>query len=172
MSTPRGVGRPCKLTPEVAERICALVREGQYLTTAAAVCGVGESTVYRWLGEGEDDNAPERFREFREAVTRARAEAERAMVVAVLLDARGGRVVKEVTRRRPDGTVETEVTRTPSNGRVALEFLARTRPSRWRPVRAVEVSGPEGGPVPVASPDIAALAERLHRHLHSGDSDR
>ncbi|WP_449064787.1 hypothetical protein [Planomonospora algeriensis] len=141
------MGRPTKLTPELRDRLCEYIRAGNYLATAAELCGVGRSTVNRWLAEGEAEDAPAGYRELRDAVTRARAEAEAQMVSIVQLDARGGAVVREVTRRWPDGTVETDRQLTPPNGRLALEYLARTRPQEWRPVKAVEVSGPAGGPV-------------------------
>jgi hypothetical protein len=70
------------------------------------------------------------------------------MVSVVVQDARGGAVVREVTRERSDGTVETERQLTPPNGKLALEYLARTRAESWRPVKAIDVSGPKGGAVP------------------------
>ncbi|MFI6496660.1 hypothetical protein [Nonomuraea typhae] len=137
------MGRPTKLTSELQERLCGYVRDGQYLATAAALAGVHESTVHRWMQQGEPEDAPKAFRDFREALTRARAEAEAAMVEVVTLDAKGGTLLREV--QRPDGSTERQWA--PPNGKIALEYLARTQPTRWRPVKAVEVSGPDRGPV-------------------------
>ncbi|MEU8378991.1 hypothetical protein [Streptosporangium sp. NPDC048865] len=158
----RKTGRRSKLTPELQEELCKYLSDGQYLTTACDLVGVHEATVYRWLERGEPEDAPALYREFREAVTRARAEAEAAMVDVVMIDAKGGAIVKEVTRVKPDGSEETETQYTPPNGKVALEYLARTRRSRWQPVKAVEVSGPEGGAVQVThGVDLGALAEKV-----------
>jgi transposase-like protein len=69
------MGRPTKLTPEIAERIAALVAEGNYAETAAECEGVNRATFYRWMEQGaRDESGP--FRDFRDSVTRARARAE------------------------------------------------------------------------------------------------
>lgn len=69
------MGRPSKLTPELQERIVAHVAEGNYAETAAACEGVNRATFYRWMEQGaRDESGP--FRDFRDAVTRARAQAE------------------------------------------------------------------------------------------------
>ncbi|MEV7011735.1 hypothetical protein [Streptosporangium sp. NPDC051022] len=157
-------GRKTKLTPELQEELCRHLAAGQYLRTACDLTGVHESTVYRWLDQGEPEDAPELFRDFRDAVTRARAEAEAEMVDVVVLAAKGGAVVKEVTRTRPDGSEETETQYTPPDGKVALEYLARTRGKDWRPVKAVEVSGPDGGAVHLShGVNLDALAARVSK---------
>lgn len=46
-------GRPGKLTPKVAERICLAVRNGSALATAAALAGVDQSTLFRWIRRGK-----------------------------------------------------------------------------------------------------------------------
>ncbi|GHE32121.1 hypothetical protein GCM10017673_38650 [Streptosporangium violaceochromogenes] len=92
----------------------------------------------------------------------ARAQGEASMVDVVILAAKGGAVVKEVNRTRADGSEETETQYTPPDGRVALEYLARTRGKDWRPVKAVEVSGPGGGAVPLShGVDLDALAAKV-----------
>jgi transposase-like protein len=47
------MARPTKLTPELREKIAALVREGNYAGTAAVACGIAESTFYDWMRRGE-----------------------------------------------------------------------------------------------------------------------
>lgn len=44
-------GRPSDYTPDIGERILAIMAEGLSLTAAAAECDVGRSTVYRWKDE-------------------------------------------------------------------------------------------------------------------------
>jgi transposase len=72
---------PTKLDDDVQARIAAVVRAGGTLALAAQATGVGERTVHRWLARGERGgtaNAP--YRQFREAVERARAEGEGILV--------------------------------------------------------------------------------------------
>ena len=45
-------GRPTKLNPERAAKFCELLREGNYLDTAAYASGVHPSTIYNWLDAG------------------------------------------------------------------------------------------------------------------------
>lgn len=75
------MGRPSKLTPETQAAIVAAVEEGNYPEVAAESEGVNGRTYYRWMQQGESD-APEDepYRQFRQAITRARAKAERSMV--------------------------------------------------------------------------------------------
>lgn len=79
------MGRPTKLTPEVQRRIVKAVRCGNYGETAAASEGVQRSTYYEWMERGRKGESP--FAEFADAVTRARAVAERRMVNVVRTDA-------------------------------------------------------------------------------------
>jgi transposase len=73
------MGRPAKLTPEIGARIAKAVAAGNYPEVAAESEGVGKSTFYRWMEQGaRDESGP--YKEFREAITRARARAERKMV--------------------------------------------------------------------------------------------
>lgn len=70
-------GRPTKLTPALQERILKLVRDGNYPETAAASLGVNRATYYRWMERGEKcAKGDEVFRDFRDALLRAKATAE------------------------------------------------------------------------------------------------
>lgn len=82
------MGRPSKLTPEVAAAIVASVESGNYPEVAAECEGVSGRTFYKWMHRGESDAAEdETYRQFRHAVTQARAKAEAAMVTLVRTDA-------------------------------------------------------------------------------------
>lgn len=78
----RSGGRKSKLTPELQERICRLVREGNYLRVAALATGIHEATLYRWLADGEAEKSGI-YREFYVALKRAEAEAEARMVARI-----------------------------------------------------------------------------------------
>jgi hypothetical protein len=83
------LGRPSKLTPELQQQICTAIARGHYATTACAAAGVGEATYFRWLELGSDHlekrgdrrvrvAAASPYREFREAVEKAKAVAQMA----------------------------------------------------------------------------------------------
>jgi hypothetical protein len=74
------MARPTKLTKEVTEKICLAIRAGNYAKVAAAMAGVAETTYYRWLEMADEPKSKKEFKEFRESVERAEAEAE---VVAI-----------------------------------------------------------------------------------------
>jgi DNA invertase Pin-like site-specific DNA recombinase len=76
------MARRTKLTPERQQRIVTLLAAGNPVETAAEAAGVAKATVYRWLERGEREKSGAHC-DFRDAVTRARAEAE-ARNVAVL----------------------------------------------------------------------------------------
>ncbi|MEU3455661.1 hypothetical protein ABZ671_18970 [Micromonospora sp. NPDC006766] len=160
-------GRPSKLTPEIADRIIKAVRLGNFLETAAKASGVHPATVYRWLQDADKPGSPRAKREFRDALSRARAEAEQRMVGAVIKDANGGYVTKRVTRVLRNGDKETEETIAGPNGRVALEFLSRAFPDRWARRSALEVTGAGGGPIQVSAERINGLADRVQAALTS-----
>lgn len=75
------VGRPSLLTPEVHEKIVAVVKGGSLLETAAAVAGVGRRTVYDWLEQGAAGVEP--YAVFATAVAQAKAEGESRNVMLI-----------------------------------------------------------------------------------------
>lgn len=103
------MGRPTTLTDKIADEICSLLEEGNYLETAAQSVGVSVNTVYSWLRQGAAGTEP--FAAFSQAVTRARAQAE---VEAVR------------TLRKGDGEATSF-----GPAKAAAHFLAVTRPERF-----------------------------------------
>ena len=67
-------GRPTLLTPELQETLVSYVRQGAYDWVAAETVGIGRTTFYRWMAEGEAKPRG-KYREFWVKVSRARAEA-------------------------------------------------------------------------------------------------
>lgn len=116
------MGRPTKLTTEVQDRIIQALKAGNYIETAAEYAGIGKTTFYRWMEQGEQASQGI-YREFRDAVMRARAEAE-------------ARSVALIQKAAPD------------DWRAAAWWLERAFPDRWGPRQKLEHSGPEGGPIP------------------------
>lgn len=75
------MGRPSKLTPEVQAAIVKGVRAGNYPEIAAQSQGIHRATFFAWMERGRTGEAP--YSDFRDAVTRAKAWAERKMVRVV-----------------------------------------------------------------------------------------
>jgi len=75
-------GRPTKLTKPVIRRICEGIRLGMTQDMAAARAGVARATFYRWKAEGEKQKAGAK-RDFRDALTRAEADGQAALLATV-----------------------------------------------------------------------------------------
>jgi len=129
-------GRPTDLTPDTQSRIVEALRAGNYIDAACAYAGIGTTTYYRWMQRAQDPTAPDIYRDFRDAVERARAEAEI-------------RNVGLIQRAASDGTWQ-----------AAAWFLERSHPRKWGRHDRHEVTGPDGGPVELAV-DAQSLEARL-----------
>ncbi len=80
-------GRPTKLNDELRTKICTLIKGGALPKDAPAMCGIGETTYYKWMQWG--NRKEERFREFREfrkAVLLAVGEAKSKAAIRVYRD--------------------------------------------------------------------------------------
>lgn len=142
---PRKMGRASKLTPETQDRIIQAVRTGNYLEVAAQYAGVHKGTLYRWLEQAEDPEADEMYRNFRDALESARAQAE-------------VRNVALIQRAADEGTWQ-----------ASAWFLERTAWQRWG--RRTMVSGEDGGPVQVEVSAKDSLRETLEAMLARSESD-
>lgn len=89
----RAVGKPSKLTKVVEDSILASLEEGLPLSTAARLAGVAADTVREWIARGKGtDGRPRvaRYAVFAQRITRARANAEAALVAQVRKGVTGG----------------------------------------------------------------------------------
>lgn len=161
------------------------VRGGVPLRHAGAYAGVTDRTLHRALTRGREVQARVDEGEVAEAdlvgddvaylrlfvqVEKARADAVVTNVANVAKVARGGTLVREVTRtyRNDDGEMVTETDRTyaPPDWR-ASKWMLETQHSRefGSGAARVELTGADGGPVQSEGPGVeavAALAERIH----------
>lgn len=170
------MARPTICTQEITEQIAKYLAEGQYMACACALCepiiSVQDAHNWKkWGEEGKDATGPnpDAYRAFFEAVTRAEAKAERAVVLEM--------------RRAAlphSAEIETEDGRTllPGDLRAQETFLKRRFPHRWGDMQRTELSGPGGGPMHVetksslallADPEACALATKLISHLSGGE---
>lgn len=81
-------GRPIILTPEIQEQITTVIRNGNYIETAAAYAGIHKSTLYDWMKRGARERKRMEetgkrvlkkelpFLEFSDAIEKALAESE------------------------------------------------------------------------------------------------
>ena len=118
-------GRPSKLTKETVDKICLAIRAGNYAKIAAEMAGIGETTYYRWMEEADKEGAPKHFREFRESIRKAEADAEVAKVALISQAASAG------------------------DWKAAGWYLERKHPERWGRNDKIrqEISGPDGAPI-------------------------
>jgi transposase len=121
------MARKSKLTPETQDKIVKAIRAGNYAHIAAAMAGIGESTYYRWLEQGERPDAKTPYREFWESVKEAEAEAEVASVALI-------------RRAAQNGTWQ-----------ASAWYLERKHSERWGRKDKVqqEISGRDGEPIKV-----------------------
>jgi len=139
------VGRPRELTDELERKLCDALRAGNYLEVAAPHAGVSRSTLYRWLAQAEQKGADRRLVAFRDAVRKAEAQAE---IHAV-------------------GVIRREIAN--GDGRLALAYLERRQPHRWRKHNDASGAPPEQTPqqpadLDIADPKARALLSELLRH--------
>lgn len=76
------IGRPTKLTPELQEKICGFIRQGNYISTACLACGVTQRTYERWIVAGEEEKDVI-YVAFVEAIKKAEADAEAADIKVI-----------------------------------------------------------------------------------------
>ncbi|HEY8331558.1 MAG TPA: hypothetical protein VIO83_09560 [Pseudomonas sp.] len=105
---PKTTGRPSSFNPEVAERLCMLIAQGDSVAKAAEADGMPDArTIFRWLAT-EDTDGTLGFEAFRQQYVRAReiradARFERldeimAMVEAKKLDPAAARVMMDAIK--------------------------------------------------------------------------
>lgn len=140
-----GRGRPTSFNQERAERLLLAVRGGNYLETACSYAGIGYTTLRRWVAKADDPDAPPEYQEFKEALEKARADAE----VGALA---------KIQKAASEGAWQ-----------ASAWYLERSRPEKWgrRDTSRVELVGDGGGPVKMVagieldSSAMNALAQRL-----------
>lgn len=117
------VGRKTKLTRELQAKFVRAIRAGNFIETAADYVGINPDTYYDWMRRGKlSGEAHAIYRDFRLAVTEARASAEIESVARIRLSGQNG------------------------NWKADAWFLERSYPDRWGRTR-LEVTGSNGAPM-------------------------
>jgi transposase len=139
------MARPSKLTEDVKRRFLTSIRAGNDKKVAAAMAGIGESTLYSWIEKAKETDAEPEFLEFLESLTQAEAEAEVAAVARIQQAGQNGR------------------------WQASAWWLERKYGERWGRNDKIrqEISGPNGLPLVLSIEDAkkAVLA-----YLDEGDS--
>ena len=127
-------GRPAKLTKDLQDKLVGIIARGHYATTACAASGIGESTFFRWMELGTDHlelrkgrqvmvKAASPYREFREAVEAAKAQAQMLHMEAL-------RDAAFETIEVPDGARKRVVVKS-KNWTASAWYLERTAPHQF-----------------------------------------
>jgi len=83
------VGRKTDLTDELADRLVALLRAGNYIGVACRAVGIGSSTYRQWMARGRTGKAADAaYRTFRERMEQAHAEGEAVLAAEIAKAAR------------------------------------------------------------------------------------
>ena len=106
-------GRPTKLTKEIINEICQLLRAGSYIETACNFVGLHKDTYYRWAKEGARAKGGIK-KIFSDSVKKAIAEAE----------------IRDLEEIRKNDSWQSKAWR-----------LERRFPDRWGNRQKVELSG-------------------------------
>jgi hypothetical protein len=89
-------GRRTKLDVKLQREICGYLSDCCTIRTACEATGMSESSFYLWVEKGEEGRSP--YKEFSEAITRARGRAK-ARIVHSLLDEKDWRARLELLAR-------------------------------------------------------------------------
>lgn len=176
------------LTRFKAQQIINAVLEGNYLETAARASGISKATLFGWLHKGRE------LRAQLEARVGESVEVDRAVWEADNKAKQGGKIdtlahIREVGSREKGwvyvefldavekaqakaemNAVKKLVKHGDKNWRAALAYLERTNHEKWGRKDRVEVSGPQGGAIPVAMvmAQMSATLENLSDEQFEG----
>lgn len=146
------MGRPTRLTREIAKAIEDRVRIGLPLTVAAEQVSIGGGLACEWVQRGEgthcDPSKKKRriYADFAERIKKAVADDQARRIGRIEQAARGGQVVARRTVTKPNGEVITEEKWSEPQWTADMTHLERRYPDQWGR-RIVEHTGPQGGPM-------------------------
>lgn len=142
------MGRKPKLTKEVTERAVQAIKAGNYNVVAAQFAGVTERTFYSWIEKGESAE--------RKSLDGETLTDDEASYLHFLQSIRSARNELEVRHTLSVNKAAEK------DWRAAAWFLERSFPSRWGRNLRAEVTGRDGGAIPV-SVSWAEAVKRAHK---------
>ena len=135
------------LTPEIQDKIVALMRAGNHLETAALACGITRETLAGWMRKGRDVEAVE-YVDFVHAVDEATGLAETEYVEVVRKAASDREVIRTKTTEvlDEDGDIIEQTVVTDRSVEFSAQdarwWLQHRHPRRWAPLQ--KLGGPDG----------------------------
>ena len=123
------MSRTTILSEVIQNAMVEAIREGNYASTASEAVGIGESTHYRWMKQGEEGIEP--YRGYWEAIKKAEAQAEMSAVQNIQ-------------------------THSADNWTASAWYLERKFPDRWgrKDKLTQEISGKDGKPIEIDSKSL------------------
>lgn len=142
-------GRPSKLTPKTHTALVTALTSGCYRETAAKVAGIGVSTLYRWLEQGEADiehNRTTPYRELREAIEKAEADAEKKLLDTIQAAAPKNwqAAAWMLERKNPDRWGRRDAMKLEHSGRIRTETVVEVTPEDDRRRQVAELLNAQG----------------------------
>jgi hypothetical protein len=124
------MARPTKLTPELQQSIVDRIVAGNFPEFAAQSLGIGKSTYYAWTKRGRKTSRG-RYREFLEAIKKAKAVDQVENVLFVKRGMKGGQLVERKTVTKRDGTQEVIEKFARGEWQAGAWLLERKYPDLW-----------------------------------------
>jgi hypothetical protein len=121
------VGRKTKLDPQVTKTICEAVERGNTVKNAAALAGIGETTLYQWLEWGREGRPD--YQKFQESLNNALAKAQ-------------------------DRAVKAFVGAFSNDPKMALEYLSRRYPEDWAKKDNLKVESKVDGVIKIVVEEV------------------
>lgn len=144
------MGRPTKFKPEFVAQAEKLCRLGATDMEVADFFEVEVRTVYRWKAENEA---------FCQALKVGKDEADDRVERSLFARANGYEHDEVDIRVVANAIVQTPIRKYyPPDTTAAIFWLKNRKPKEWREMKAVELTGKDGGPVVVSA---SPLDERL-----------
>ena len=123
------MSRTTILSEVIQNAMVEAIEAGNYASTAAESVGIGESTHYRWMKQGEEGIEP--YRGYWEAIKKAEAQAEMSAVQNIQ-------------------------THSADNWTASAWYLERKFPDKWgrKDKLTQEISGKDGKPIEIDSKSL------------------
>ncbi|HLN29660.1 MAG TPA: helix-turn-helix domain-containing protein [Gemmataceae bacterium] len=162
-------GRKPKLTKELQDRLCELIRAGNYYSVVCRQCGISVSTFNEWLRRGLNKETAGRktqpiYAAFATAVQKAKAEGEMLSLARIRQAARGGDVIARETITRSDGTQVHREKYSRPDWQADAWFLERRHSIHWRRRDERQITGKDGERVLPPAIDIASMSDEELRN--------
>jgi hypothetical protein len=155
----RSVGRPTKYDETMCDRVYKLALLGATDSVMASILAISESTLNLWKLE---------YPEFSESIRAGKDIADSEVAVSLYKRATGyiGKKVVTAAFQGKIGDVQEVDEYVAPDVSAAIFWLKNRQGNTWRDKQQTEISGPEGGPVKIATDPIEAA--KIYQDLMAG----